>query len=139
MLGFNEKQVLFAPPPGQPVTFLPPAPTRVHQLDGRLITNGTAKAGQDYHYQVALTNSSGEDVAFSSPCPQYLQRFINQTARYLLNCSGIRAISPGATAVFDMVVHIPADTTNNIWTLSWVLLPPFASDVNLQGSITVVR
>jgi hypothetical protein len=90
-----------------------------------------ARPGVPLHYAVALTNTGRRAFRFHS-CPVYQEQLVPAPARaYVLNCKPVGELRPGATAVFEMRVPVPANAPPQAG-LSWELAPktyepPFAT------------
>jgi len=86
---------------------------------------GQATAGQTLHYVAILTNPTASPINLD-PCPAYMER-INSVggwvvSDYILDCSGVPTIAPGASVRFAMELDLPAslppsDKAAIVWSL----------------------
>jgi hypothetical protein len=79
-----------------------PAPEPVPDFVITAALPSSIKLGQTVHYDVMLTNNSGQVLQFAT-CPGYTESIKGVTSRrYLLNCSSIGAWAPGRSINFAM-------------------------------------
>jgi hypothetical protein len=85
-------------------------------------------------YQLALTNPSRRSFRFGASCPVYVEQLVPSVpARaYILNCRPAGAIAAGATALFEVLLPVPAGARLGSNGLSIELAPrtyepPFAT------------
>jgi hypothetical protein len=79
-------------------------------------------AGRPFHYEVALRNVSKRPFRFNT-CPTYVEGVAStlRGERHVLNCGPAGTLAPGERALFEMVLHIPADAPAGNNGLSWEL------------------
>lgn len=99
------------------------APSAVDELAAALIVSGSAAPGQDYGFDVALTNTGPSPVSFDQ-CPTYdmgIKLESGYSVSYVLNCAAAQPIGPGATETFHMSIAIPASVSAGSYILTWSL------------------
>jgi hypothetical protein len=105
----------------QPSSHLPLAASIVGNRPGKEM-RFRVPAGRPFHYEVALRNVSKRPFRFNT-CPTYAEGLAStlRGERYVLNCRPAGTLAPGERALFEMVLHIPADAPAGNNGLSWEL------------------
>ena len=115
----------------------PVAPRPASTFDAKIVAPLTAHPGDHMRYLVQLTNVTSASVRLGE-CPAYVQNiagpqelgsadrpgFTYVEYRQILNCAGIREISPGVTVTFEMYFDIPANVLAGSYVLPWRLDGP---------------
>ena len=100
--------------------------------EGALEITMTAPAGMTqggtYRYTVTLTNPTSGTVSLV-PCPSYTEGLtgaagVANSKTYVLNCSGVGQLAPGASATFEMQYTIPSRIPRGAVKVWWWLQVP---------------
>ena len=87
----------------------------------------TAVAGGALKFRVTLQNTYYRALEFKHGCPDYIEDlegpngWTSGKIVYVLNCGPLGVLSPGASALFEMRVDVPANASPGSYTLGWDL------------------
>lgn len=95
--------------------------------------------GKVFHYEIALTNTSGILFRFKS-CPVYIEGLaLGSSSTYALNCRSTGTIGPRKTALFAMEFSVPVGARLGNGGLGWLLAPHTNNPPSADAAVLVAR
>ena len=107
---------------------LPVEPTPMPALPAvKLGVQGPAISGKPFEYLVTLTNDTKQPMNLAARCPNYEEELFADVEHgspplggkrfYMLNCGPAGTLAAGASAVFQMIFDVPAQTAPGSYTI----------------------